>query len=579
MEKRLLLFLLLSFGLMFVYTQLLSPPAEEPGKPGKPGTEDPAGPGTEDPVEPGTEPPVEPPDGSDPVDPEEKPPVAEPSGAGLEVVAAGAGEKLVVEQPLARWVFDSFGGSVRSVALKRYAKQADQDLTSDEHWYRALADIHSDGETPNTNRSMTLRVMDAEGKRVLALDRVLWELVERDGRVVYRLSVPEAGLEFRKTYIFPDAVEGLDGAYHVDVNLVVKVLDRTLAEPYITGGLRLSLRGPGGMPVEEFNSGPPVVGVVQVSDMADPEEVSPPRKVTDAANVFPESDEQGESRWVEWTGMHSRFFVSVLKTVRPKETDARTSTFEAVPDHLVGGKDFVNVAPALNFILPLEKVDSASRDFLFYVGPMDPDILSAAPYVDFKSVIDYGLFEPIVKLLVFLLNAIHSVVGNWGLAIIMLTLIVRASLFPLSRKSQVSMQKYQRQMARLKPKIDEIKKRNVNNKKKQQEEQMKLMREEGMQMFPAGCLVMFLQLPIFIGLFQALRYTIGLRHSAFLWATDLTAPDRLAGPWANHGIPLLWDPLYLNVLPILMGITWYLSSAMAPKPVDPQQAQQMKMMK
>jgi YidC/Oxa1 family membrane protein insertase len=134
-------------------------------------------------------------------------------------------------------------------------------------------------------------------------------------------------------------------------------------------------------------------------------------------------------------------------------------------------------------------------------------------------------------------------------------------------------------MARLKPKIDEIKKRHAKNKKKQQEEQMKLMREEGMQMFPAGCLVMFLQLPVFIGLFQALRYTIGLRHSSFLWTRDLTAPDQLAGPWSNHGIPLLWDPLFLNVLPILMGITWYLSSAMAPKPVDPQQAQQMKMMK
>jgi YidC/Oxa1 family membrane protein insertase len=72
---------------------------------------------------------------------------------------------------------------------------------------------------------------------------------------------------------------------------------------------------------------------------------------------------------------------------------------------------------------------------------------------------------------------------------------------------------------------------------------------------------------------------VGLRHAGFLWAPDLTAPDRLAGPFATGSIPLIPDPFYVNVFPILMGVTWYLSAAMAPKPGDPQQQSTMKMMK
>jgi YidC/Oxa1 family membrane protein insertase len=232
--------------------------------------------------------------------------------------------------------------------------------------------------------------------------------------------------------------------------------------------------------------------------------------------------------------------------------------------------------------MPLpEPGQTVERSFLFFVGPVDPGLLSEEPYAAIKPIIDYGLFGFITKALLALLGVIRSVVVNWGVAIIVLTLIVRLAMFPISRRSQLSMQKYQRQMGRLKPKMDVIREKYKDkNKKKMNEEIMKLYREEGVSMVPKGCLVMFLQLPIFIGLFQALRYSIDLRHSPFLWAMDLTAPDRLGG-WQvdTSGIPLIPNPLFFNVFPILMGITWYLSSAMAPKPADPQQAQQMKMMK
>jgi len=577
MEKRLLLFLVLSFALMFLYTQFLSPPppAQEPDRQGPEGTGEPAtGTGAVAPEKPDEQPAPPPTDA-----PADAPDESGADGTGPVSVDPTAGDnlELAVKHRAVRWVFDRWGGSVRSVRLKNYTQEPKQNLEDPESWYRAIDDREPDGITRRDHRSLTLRVLNKWQKRVPRFDQVVWDVEVEADRVTYRLPWPEAGLEFRKTYTPGDPVgeDQEQGAYHLDVELSVKVLDRKKAQQLAPDGLRLRFVGPAAMPAEPF-SPVKVLGAALVSDRADPEELSPRKELL----VYPEAEDQGAKRRVEWVGMHSRFFAAVLLSVDPAGLDARQATFEPIDDLDPDGDPFTNLAAGLDFTLDLPaQGDSVTREFLFYVGPMDPDILSVPEYQSFKSIIDYGLFSPIVKILVFLLAAIRSVVGNWGVAIIILTLMVRGSLFPLSRKSQVSMQKYQRQMARLKPKIDDIKKRNAKNKKKQQEEQMKLMKEEGMQMFPAGCLVMFLQLPVFIGLFQALRYTIGLRHSAFLWASDLTAPDQLAGPWVDHGIWPLWDPLYLNILPILMGITWYLSSAMAPKPADPQQAQQMKMMK
>ncbi len=574
MEKRLLLFLVLSFGMMFIYTQFLAPPAPKPEESGGDGTGRPAV-GTQA-FSPGDPEPGEPETGTGPV--AERAPVLPPlSTDGLLVTTARDSSSYDLTTQAVEWVFDGWGGSVRSVRLRKYTREPDQDLTDRTKWYRAIDDRGLDGLTRRDARSLTLLVLDAKGEKAYPLDKVIWDVEKGTDRVTFRYRWKEAGLEFVKTYIPADKV-GSDreqDAYHLDVELSVKVIDRKKAVKFAPDGLRLRLVGPAAMPAEEFSQ-IKVEGVAQASDSASPDDF----QLKDKQRFFPEKEDQKKGRHVDWAGMRSRFFASILLALDAKETLARQAVFTPIPDFDSDGKPFQNLSAALDFDVDLpEEGVSVSRRFLFFVGPMDPDILSVKTYESFKSVIDYGWFGPIVKILVFLLTIIRSVVGNWGVAIIILTLMVRASLFPLSRKSQVSMQKYQRQMARLKPKIDDIKKRHAKNKKKQQEEQMKLMKEEGMQMFPAGCLVMFLQLPVFIGLFQALRHTIGLRHSAFLWAKDLTAPDQLLGPWATDGIPLIWNPLYLNVFPILMGISWYLSSSMAPKPADPQQAQQMKMMK
>jgi YidC/Oxa1 family membrane protein insertase len=559
-EKRLLFFLLISFGVLFLYSSYFTPkkPAPEPS-PAAAGTG--AAVGTASPALP----PVE--SGGGPA----------PGGARLSPVASAGGVETVVEAPAIRWVLDSWGGAVKRALLKGYADAPGADLTDPAHWYPALTEYSSDGQTlaPDARRSLALRVLRADGTPdgSYPLDRVIWERTGSSAdRVVYRLALPEAGLALTKSFRFPAKTEGDDrGPFHLLVTVGCEVVDAERAALAGLESLRLRLTGPAGIPVESFTTGVTVVGAAMLEGTVSVEELSPPKTAAAAAPVFPKPEKQGADKLIAWAGMHSRFFGGILKPLDPRAAAVRQAVFEPLRDRTLEA-EMVNLAPALDFDLPV----AASREFLFYVGPMDPKLFKDGEYESFAPIIDYGLFGWIARALVFLLGILRSVTGSWGLAIIALTLVVRGALFPLSRRSQLSMQKQGRQMARLKPKVDALKERYGKNKKKMQEEMMKLYREEGVRIFPMGCLILFLQLPIFIGLFQALRYSLGLRHSRFLWAADLTAPDRLCHFVGNLGII---DLTWLNVFPIAMAVTWYLSSAMAPKPADPQQAQTAKIMR
>jgi YidC/Oxa1 family membrane protein insertase len=162
---------------------------------------------------------------------------------------------------------------------------------------------------------------------------------------------------------------------------------------------------------------------------------------------------------------------------------------------------------------------------------------------------------------------------NWGVAIILLTLVVRAILFPLNRVQQSSMAKYAATMQRLKPEIDALKAKHKNNTRKFNEEQMKLLRAHGATPPLGGCLLMFLQFPIWISLFQILRTAIELRHAPFaLWVDDLSRPDQM---------PLGFDVMgldHLNLLPILMALAMIVQMRFQAKTTDPSQAQMQRTM-
>ena len=574
MEKRLLLFLVLTFGIIWIYYGYIAPPPPPPKPAEKPANGAPSD-------DPGEKPPVVEP-GEKPVEPAAGPEVPAEPTAGIPTESlSGAGETRIFDTPRIEWETDTWGGSIRTARLKKYASQPDLDLAKPESWQPVIAPIRkpaSDRKKPPIDlggRSLTLDVLSADGEVVLGLTKVLWEQVEsEEHRVLFRLPIPAAGVVLEKDITFATDAEGLEGgAYHAMVLLRMRVTDLGKARKYGTDGWRIRLTGSGGLPLEvDTPSGFGTLGKVLTSDKVSPEELKP----TDSGAVWPEPGEQSTERLVDWVGVQGRFFAVFLKPEIPSTVASGQALITSAKVWDEAGKEGVTGASALDFDLPYppDGESAVSRSFLLYAGPMDPDVLEAAPYKSFESAIDYGFLGAIAKILVFLLSLFHSVLGNWGIAIILLTLCVRMAMFPLSRKQQLSMQRYSKQMSRLKPKMDAIKERHGKNKKKMNEEMMKLYREEGVRIFPAGCLLVFLQFPIFIGLFQALRYSIGLRHASFLWVKDLTSPDRLFR--LGDGIPLA--PEYFNLLPILMGITWWLSAYLQPKPADPQQAQTMKMM-
>jgi YidC/Oxa1 family membrane protein insertase len=184
--------------------------------------------------------------------------------------------------------------------------------------------------------------------------------------------------------------------------------------------------------------------------------------------------------------------------------------------------------------------------------------------------IDWGWFEffmrPIFDLLMFLFRT----VGNFGVAIICLTLIVRGIMFPIAQKQFQSMAA----MRKVQPKMKAIQERFKDDKQRQQQEILKLYQEEKINP-AAGCLPILLQIPVFYALYKVLLVSVEMRHQPFvLWIRDLSAPDPMT-PVNLFGLLHFTPPVFLaiGVLPILVGATQWLSMKLNPQPMDPAQAQ------
>jgi YidC/Oxa1 family membrane protein insertase len=216
--------------------------------------------------------------------------------------------------------------------------------------------------------------------------------------------------------------------------------------------------------------------------------------------------------------------------------------------------------------------------FEIYAGPKnsrlleehDPSLLSLVAG-------DLGFFSGIASTLLVILGFFHGIVGNWGWSIILLTLTVRLALFPFNRRSQTSMARHAKKMKRVQPMLNELKEKYKDNPQKQRSEQARIMQEEGA--FPplGGCLPIFIQIPIFFGLFKALRISFDLRQAPFVgWVKDLSEPDRLMR--LDWDLPLLGTVEYLNILPPMMVFLWILQQKVMPKPTDEQALKMQKMM-
>ena len=193
----------------------------------------------------------------------------------------------------------------------------------------------------------------------------------------------------------------------------------------------------------------------------------------------------------------------------------------------------------------------------------------------FLDSIDWGWFYFLTKPIFWLLHNLNALIGNMGLAIIALTLLIKAALFPLAYKSYVSMAK----MKELQPKMEELKERAGDDRQKLQQGMMELYKKEKVN--PAsGCLPILLQIPIFFSLYKVIFVTLELRHAPFFgWLNDLSAPDsssifNLYGllPYAAPEPGTIMALIFIGVLPLLLGVSMWLQQKLNPAPTDPTQA-------
>jgi YidC/Oxa1 family membrane protein insertase len=192
----------------------------------------------------------------------------------------------------------------------------------------------------------------------------------------------------------------------------------------------------------------------------------------------------------------------------------------------------------------------------------------------FNLMIDWGWFYFITQPMYWLIDTIYKFVGNFGVAILIVTVIVKLAFFPLANRSYQSMAK----MKKIQPQIAALKELYPDDRVKQQQEQMALFKREGVNPV-AGCLPMVIQIPVFFALYKVIFITIEMRHAPFFgWIRDLSAPDptnvfTLFGliPWDPTALPVFGHFLALGIWPLVMGVSMFFQMKMNPEPADPVQ--------
>jgi YidC/Oxa1 family membrane protein insertase len=197
------------------------------------------------------------------------------------------------------------------------------------------------------------------------------------------------------------------------------------------------------------------------------------------------------------------------------------------------------------------------KNWEVYLGPLEYDTVKAVGY-NLQESINYGWVEFLAKPLLDFLKWLNSYFHNYGISIIVITVIMRLIFLPLTIKSMVSMKKMQVKMEKIKPKMDALKEKFKDDKAKQNSELMKLYSSNGINPLSSlgGCLPLLIQLPVFVALYDVFLHSIDLRHSSFLWINDLSEPEHL------FDIPGIGIPF--RILPLIMGVSWFISQKMTP---------------
>src|SRR6266496_535549 len=255
----------------------------------------------------------------------------------------------------------------------------------------------------------------------------------------------------------------------------------------------------------------------------------------------------------EWTAVTDQFFATIIAPLNAKATGIWGRSFEASAE-----QNTVGIEGAMRMLgFQVQPGQTYTARFQIWTGPKIYHRLSQLEHNE-AEIMNFGVFKIVSQFLLNFLNTIHGFVKSYGVAILVLTLVVRLVLWPLQSKANQTMRK----TALLGPKMQELREKYKNDSTRMNQKVMKLYKQYGINPV-GGCLPMAIQIPIFFGLYQMLAQAVELRNAKFLWVPDLSQPDTVA-----H-LPLLGWPI--NIIPLCMAATQVWLMAMTPKTGDPTQ--------
>ncbi|MGD9017243.1 MAG: membrane protein insertase YidC [Desulfobacterales bacterium] len=457
-------------------------------------------------------------------------PAAPPQPLPPTQMPAGSARTIVVETPLYKAEMTEAGGAFSSFKLKNYKESTDIDSPLKE-----ILDVGAQfGEFRLIGENPLLADME-QSVFIANIEEDKLVVEEGEGTIAFDWT-SKAGIRFIKTFRFSaDSYQiGLDVSIYNSSAIPVKdAYSVGLYQPYSGESSRYGFVGPNAF----------VDGRLEEID---------PKKIDKNGPV---------SGLVTWIGQVDRYFMRALipKTPVPGMVTLRLIEEKAIESRLVAHRD------------ELAGGSERTDHYLAFMGPKSNTILDSVGH-ELKRAVNFGMFDFLAKPLLWLMNHIYMIIPNYGVAIILLTILTKILLWPLGTKSYKSMA----EMRKLQPLMADIREKHKNDKKKMNEEMMGLYRTYKINPM-GGCLPMVVQIPFFFALYRMLYEAIELRHAPFIgWINDLSAPDRLFN--FGFSIPFMEPPYGIPVLTIVMGATMFLQQKMSPAPGDPTQAKLMMFM-
>lgn len=445
-------------------------------------------------------------------------------------MASTAEEKeVVVETPLYRAVFSSTGASIKSFKLKKYHLTADLDspLVDLAHGQAPLVTIQFDPAGKKDTNPVVYHVDE---------NALTMEAGASPRELTFRATTSD-GLLLQQTFrIDPDH-------YAIEHGLTVS---NPLEKP-VEGILKARIAN---LPPKESTSYYSFIGITLLLNNKYVEIAS-----TDLKN------EKSLSGLIAWISYQEDYFMTAFVPEAESQSNFLGRT-------LASGVLEGTWSAALQ---PIPTGNQFSTRSTLYMGPRDLDILKVIGR-KLDLAIDFGWTDIIAKPLLYLLRFFNQYTGNYGIAIILLTILIKILFWPLTHKSYKSM----KEMQKIQPLMAKIREKYKDNKEMMNKEMMSLYKTYKVNPM-GGCLPMVIQIPVFFALFRILGNSIELRHAPFvLWINDLSAPDRLFH--LPFTIPYMTPPSGIPVLTLLMGASMFIQQKMTPTPGDPMQAKIMLLM-